>query len=121
MAYPAWNVNGLMICGPVFEGGDVSTNRPDLVDMKTMPSIGGMVDHPTDKEMPKFLRIRWNYHRGSLILSISILRRINMILLFWVLPHQIECSIFYGGIPTKVTELILERTNFRTPFLRCIS
>ena len=54
MAYPAWNVNGLMICGPVFEGGDVSTNRPDLVDMKTMPSIGGMVDHPTDKEMPKF-------------------------------------------------------------------
>ena len=54
MAYPAWSVNGLMICGPVFEGGDVSTNRPDLVDMETMPSIGGMVDHPTDKEMPKF-------------------------------------------------------------------
>lgn len=39
MAYPAWNVNGLMICGPVFEGGDVSTNRPDLVDMKTMQDI----------------------------------------------------------------------------------
>lgn len=54
MAYPAWNVNGLMICGPVFEGGDVSTNKPDEVDFKTMPSIGGMVDHPTDKEMEKF-------------------------------------------------------------------
>lgn len=54
MAYPAWNVNGLMICGPVFEGGDVSTNHPELVDMSTMPSIGGMVDHPTDKEMEKF-------------------------------------------------------------------
>ncbi len=54
MAYPAWDVNGLMICGPVFEGGDVSTNHPELVDMSTMPSIGGMVDHPTDKEMEKF-------------------------------------------------------------------
>lgn len=56
MAYPAWDVNGLMICGPVFEGGDVSTNCPDLVDMDSMPSIGGMVDHPTDKEMPKFFK-----------------------------------------------------------------
>lgn len=54
MAYPAWDVNGLMICGPVFEGGDISTNQPENVDMKTMPSIGGMVDHPTDREMPKF-------------------------------------------------------------------
>ena len=49
-------VNGLMICGPVFEGGGVSTNRPDLVDMKSMPSIGGMVDHPTDKEMSRFFQ-----------------------------------------------------------------
>lgn len=54
MAYPAWNVNGLMISGPVFEGGDVSTNRPDLIELSSMPSIGGMVDHPTDKEMKKF-------------------------------------------------------------------
>ena len=45
-----------MICGPVFEGGGVSTNRPDLVDMKSMPSIGGMVDHPTDKEMSRFFQ-----------------------------------------------------------------
>lgn len=54
MAYPAWNINGLMICGPVFEGGEISTNRPDLVDISTMPSIGGMVDHPSDKEMESF-------------------------------------------------------------------
>lgn len=54
MAYPAWDVNGLMICGPVFEGGDVSTNRPNEVNLETMPSIGGMVDHPTDKDMEKF-------------------------------------------------------------------
>lgn len=54
MAYPAWNVNGLMISGPVFEGGDISTNRPDIVDVASLPSIGGMVDHPSDKEMARF-------------------------------------------------------------------
>lgn len=54
MAYPAWDVNGLMICGPVFEGGDVSTNRPQQVDLESMPAIGGMVDHPADKEMEQF-------------------------------------------------------------------
>lgn len=54
MAYPAWDVNGLMICGPVFEGGEVSTNCPEKVDMGTMPAIGGMVEHPNDKEMEMF-------------------------------------------------------------------
>lgn len=54
MAYPAWDVNGLMICGPVFEDGNISTNKPEMVDMSTMPPIGGMVEHPIDKEMQKF-------------------------------------------------------------------
>lgn len=56
MAYPAWNVNGLMICGPVFEGGEVSTNHPEMVDMTTMPDIGGMVEQPTNKEMYNFYK-----------------------------------------------------------------
>lgn len=56
LAYPAWDVNGLMICGPVFEGGDVSSSRPELVDFAAMPSIGGMVEHPTHKRMPGFFR-----------------------------------------------------------------
>lgn len=56
MAYPAWNVNGLMICGPVFEGGDTSTNRPDLVDVTALPPLGGLVDHPTDNTMPQFFQ-----------------------------------------------------------------
>lgn len=54
MAYPAWDVNGLMISGPVFEGGEISTNKPEEVDLKNMPSIGGMVEHPTNKEMEAF-------------------------------------------------------------------
>lgn len=56
MAYPAWNVNGLMISGSVFEGGGTSTNRPDLVDMVDLPALGGLVDHPTEKTMPQFLQ-----------------------------------------------------------------
>jgi predicted AlkP superfamily phosphohydrolase/phosphomutase len=55
MAYPAWDVNGLMISGPVFEGGEISTNRPDLVDVKSLPPLGGLVDHPTNKTMSKFI------------------------------------------------------------------
>lgn len=54
MAYPAWDVNGMMICGPVFEGGDISTNHPEAVDIDKLPAMGGMVDHPTDREMEKF-------------------------------------------------------------------
>lgn len=54
MAYPAWDVNGLMISGPVFEGGEVSTNHPEMVDFETMPDIGGMVEQPTNKEMYDF-------------------------------------------------------------------
>lgn len=54
MAYPAWGINGLMICGPVFEGGEVSSNHPEMVDFEHLPDIGGMVDQPTNKEMYDF-------------------------------------------------------------------
>lgn len=54
MAYPAWDVNGLMICGPVFEGGEVSSNHPEQVDFKNLPDIGGMVEQPTNKQMVDF-------------------------------------------------------------------
>lgn len=56
MAYPAWDINGLMVSGPVFEGGEISTNRPDVVDVSNLPHIGGMVDQPTDKQMPEFFK-----------------------------------------------------------------
>lgn len=52
MAYPAWKVNGVMVCGPVFEGGDVSVYGD--VDKEKLPPLGGLVDHPTKKTMKKF-------------------------------------------------------------------
>ena len=54
IAYPAWDINGLMICGPVFEGGKISTNCPEIVDIEKLPDIGGMVEQPTNKEMYDF-------------------------------------------------------------------
>lgn len=56
IAYPAWDVNGIMISGPVFEGGEISTNRPDIVEVDKLPSIGGMVEHPTDRQMKSFYK-----------------------------------------------------------------
>lgn len=55
MAYPSWDVNGLMICGPVFEGGELSTNKPEKVDIGQIPPLGGLVDHPTNKTMNSFI------------------------------------------------------------------
>ncbi|NLO37245.1 MAG: hypothetical protein GX112_12970 [Clostridiaceae bacterium] len=55
LAYPAWDVNGLMISGPVFESGRVTTNKADQVDLADLPSLGGLVDHPSKKAMNSFL------------------------------------------------------------------
>lgn len=54
MAYPAWDVNGLMISGPVFEGGEITANCSEKIDYSSLPPMGGIVDHPTDKEMEDF-------------------------------------------------------------------
>lgn len=54
IAYPAWDVNGVMVCGAVFEGGDISTNRPDIVKKSELPPLGGLVDHPTKENMKEF-------------------------------------------------------------------
>ena len=55
LAYPAWDVNGLMISGPVFESGNTSTNRKDQVDLSALPPLGGLVDHPVKKKMDQFV------------------------------------------------------------------
>lgn len=46
LAYPAWEVNGIMVSGPVFEGGKVSL-YPESIDNKyALPELGGIVDFP---------------------------------------------------------------------------
>ncbi len=54
MAYPSWEINGVMISGPVFEGGEVSISG-DIGELKdTLPSLGGIVDYPTKKTVCEF-------------------------------------------------------------------
>lgn len=55
LAYPSWEVNGTMVSGPVFEGGETSAFPPILLEQFKFPPLGGMVDFPTEKELGSFI------------------------------------------------------------------
>jgi predicted AlkP superfamily phosphohydrolase/phosphomutase len=55
LAYPAWDVNGSMIAGPVFVSGDVSATGIDPEQVGTIPELGGIVSFPTPKTMGPFV------------------------------------------------------------------
>ncbi len=55
LAYPAWEVNGVMVSGPVFEGGDTSTYPESIIKDYTIPALGGIVDFPDENELGDFL------------------------------------------------------------------
>lgn len=54
MAYPSWSVNGLMISGPVFEGGDLSISDISKIKNYKLPDMGGITDYPYHKQMSGF-------------------------------------------------------------------
>ena len=54
IAYPSWKVNGIMVSGPVFEGGDISTYPEDISEKYKFPPIGGIVDFPEEKDLGEF-------------------------------------------------------------------
>lgn len=60
MAYPAWNVNGLMVSGPVFEGGEITTNNKELIKNFDIPAMGGITDYPNKKQMKSFYEKTFN-------------------------------------------------------------
>jgi predicted AlkP superfamily phosphohydrolase/phosphomutase len=56
MAYPAWEVNGAMVAGPVFVEADGASIYPeDAAAGLTLPQLGGIVDFPTPETMGDFL------------------------------------------------------------------
>lgn len=60
IASPAWDVNGLMVCrSSLEEKNEITTNRPDLVDVKTLDLGGNLRNNPTMKELPHFLEETW--------------------------------------------------------------
>ena len=56
LAYPAWKVNGVMVSGPVFEGGETTACPAEILDRFQFPSLGGWVDFPEEKELSAFIR-----------------------------------------------------------------
>lgn len=60
IASPAWNVNGVMVCRSSLEGkNDITTNRPDLVDIGELDLGGNLKNNPTKKELKAFLDETW--------------------------------------------------------------
>ena len=55
MAYPAWEVNGVMVSGPVFEGGDISAYPETVSREYDFPPLGGIVEFPDEKGLGEFL------------------------------------------------------------------
>jgi predicted AlkP superfamily phosphohydrolase/phosphomutase len=55
LAYPAWDVNGAMVAGPVFVSGEVSTSGIDVDELGPIPELGGIVTFPTAKTMAPFV------------------------------------------------------------------
>src|SRR3954451_12280339 len=55
LAYPAWDVNGVMIAGPVFVDGTASITGIDPETLPPLPQLGGIVTFPTKKTVGPFV------------------------------------------------------------------
>jgi predicted AlkP superfamily pyrophosphatase or phosphodiesterase len=55
LAYPAWDVNGVMIAGPVFVDGTASITGIDPEELPPLPQLGGIVTFPTRKTVGPFV------------------------------------------------------------------
>ncbi len=55
MAYPVWDVKGVMVSGPVFINGELQSSNTDYVSTDTIPDcIGGIVNLPSKKNIKSF-------------------------------------------------------------------
>jgi hypothetical protein len=55
LAYPAWDVNGVMIAGPVFVDGSASITGIDRAALPPLPQLGGIVTFPGRATMGPFV------------------------------------------------------------------
>ena len=56
LAYPSWDVNGVMVAGPVFVSGDVSVSGADVSELGELPELGGIVTFPTASTVGPFVQ-----------------------------------------------------------------
>lgn len=55
LAFPAWEVNGLMVSGPVFEDGQSTGYPKNILNEYDFPPLGGMVDFPDESQLQQFI------------------------------------------------------------------
>jgi hypothetical protein len=55
LAYPAWEVNGVMISGPVFVNGSASITGISPAALPPLPQLGAIVTFPTKKTVGPFV------------------------------------------------------------------
>lgn len=55
LAYPAWDVNGVMISGPVFVDGTASITGITQDALPALPQLGGIVTFPTARTIGPFV------------------------------------------------------------------
>lgn len=55
LAYPVWNVNGVMANGPVFISGEVQVFPTQLSTDNPIPQLGGMTNFPNENELENFV------------------------------------------------------------------
>ncbi|MBN1163031.1 MAG: alkaline phosphatase family protein [Candidatus Krumholzibacteriota bacterium] len=54
MAFPPWEVNGIMASGPVFISGETATWPGSAAQELELPALGGIVDFPDQKDLAGF-------------------------------------------------------------------
>lgn len=56
LAHPVWQVNGIMVSGPVFAGGKTDTFPASVAKRYRIPPLGGRVDFPIKKRLDDFIK-----------------------------------------------------------------
>lgn len=82
MAYPAWNVNGVMVAGPVFVSGEVSVTGINGAELGDVPELGGIVAFPTPRTMSRFVKSTLEATEEQAEFGMRLLQRVRPDLFF---------------------------------------
>lgn len=77
LAYPPWELNGPMVSGPVFEGGESQVVPAEIAARLPLPPLGGIVDFPTRKTLSAFIQRTESLTRELAEFSIRLLRDVE--------------------------------------------
>jgi hypothetical protein len=82
LAYPAWDVNGVMIAGPVFVDGTASITGINPDDLPPLPQLGGIVTFPTRKTVGPFVERTLRVTREQADFGLQVLQQTQPDLFF---------------------------------------